>query len=189
MPTLIDDTIAAISTPLGKSGLGVIRMSGKDSRSITLSLFSASKQDLHDRLPVLGHLREPRTGEVIDQVIVTFFQSPHSFTREDVVEISCHGSPVVLKTVLGLLLESGARLATPGEFTLRAFLRGRIDLLQAEAVHDLIEAQTLFQAKVALQQAYGSLSRSLKPIKEQLVRLISLLEAGIDFAEDDVSVL
>jgi tRNA modification GTPase len=189
MPTLIDDTIAAISTPLGKSGLGVIRMSGKDSRSITLSLFSASKQDLHDRLPVLGHLREPRTGEVIDQVIVTFFQSPHSFTREDVVEISCHGSPVVLKTVLGLLLESGARLATPGEFTLRAFLRGRIDLLQAEAIHDLIEAQTLFQAKVALQQAYGSLSRSLKPIKEQLVRLISLLEAGIDFAEDDVSVL
>jgi len=189
MPTLIDDTIAAISTPLGKSGLGVIRMSGKDSRSITLSLFSASKRDLHDRLPVLGRLREPRTGEVIDQVIVTFFQSPHSFTREDVVEISCHGSPVVLKTVLGLLLESGARLATPGEFTLRAFLRGRIDLLQAEAIHDLIEAQTLFQAKVALQQAYGSLSRSLKPIKEQLVRLISLLEAGIDFAEDDVSVL
>jgi tRNA modification GTPase len=189
MPTLINDTIAAVSTPLGKSGLGVIRMSGKDSRRITLSLFSDAKQDLHDRLPVLGHLREPQTGEVIDQVIVTFFQSPRSFTREDVVEISCHGSPVVLRTVLGLLLESGARLATPGEFTLRAFLRGRIDLLQAEAIHDLIEAQTLFQAKVALQQASGSLSRSLKPIKEQLVRLIALLEAGIDFAEDDVSVL
>jgi tRNA modification GTPase len=189
MPTLIDDTIAAVSTPLGKSGLGVIRMSGKDSRRITLSLFSDAKQDLHDRLPVLGHLREPQTGEVIDQVIVTFFQSPRSFTREDVVEISCHGSPVVLRTVLGLLLESGARLATPGEFTLRAFLRGRIDLLQAEAIHDLIEAQTLFQAKVALQQASGSLSRSLKPIKEKLVRLIALLEAGIDFAEDDVSVL
>lgn len=132
---------------------------------------------------------EPKTGEFIDQAVVTFFQSPRSFTREDVVEISCHGSPVILKNVLGFILELGARLATPGEFTLRAFLRGRIDLVQAEAVRDLIEARTLFQAKVAQQQASGSLSRRLKPIKDELVRLMSLLEAGIDFAENDVSVL
>ncbi len=188
MPVLLEDTIAAISTPLGKGGLGVIRLSGKNSRSIALTLFSAGRQDLQDRVPVLGKLLEPESGDVIDQAVVTYFRSPRSFTREDVVEISCHGSPVVLKSALGLLLEAGARLATPGEFTLRAFLRGRIDLMQAEAIHDLIEAQTLFQAKVAHQQASGSLSRRLKPVKNALVQLISLLEAGIDFAEDDVSV-
>jgi len=189
MPTLIEDTIAAIATPLGRSGLGVIRISGNDSRRIVLSLFSAPHNDLQHRVPVLGTVREPKTGDVIDQAIVTYFQAPRSFTREDLVEISCHGSPIVLKGVLGLALEAGARLASPGEFTLRAFLRGRIDLVQAEAVRDLIDAQTLFQAKVAQQQAGGSISRRVKPVKDQLVQLIALLEAGIDFAEDDVSVL
>ena len=189
MPTLIEDTIAAISTPLGKSGLGVIRLSGKDSRRITLSLFSAPHNSLQDRVPVLGNVFEPSTGDVIDQAVVTYFQAPRSFTREDLVEISCHGSPVILKGVLGLALEAGARLASPGEFTLRAFLRGRIDLVQAEAIRDLIEAQTLFQVKVAQEQATGSISRRVKPAKEELVQLIALLEAGIDFAEDDVSIL
>jgi len=189
MPTLIEDTIAAISTPLGKSGLGVIRLSGKDSCRITLSLFSAPANSLQDRVPVLGNVFEPSTGDVIDQAVVTYFQAPRSFTREDLVEISCHGSPVILKGVLGLALQAGARLASPGEFTLRAFLRGRIDLVQAEAIRDLIEAQTLFQVKVAQEQATGSISRRVKPAKEELVRLIALLEAGIDFAEDDVSIL
>jgi tRNA modification GTPase len=189
MPTLIEDTIAAISTPLGKSGLGVIRLSGSDSRRIALSIFSSPQNELRDRLPVLGNLFEPGTGDVIDQAVVTYFQAPRSFTREDLVEISCHGSPVILKGVLSLALAAGARLASPGEFTLRAFLRGRIDLVQAEAIQDLIEAQTLFQVKVAQQQAAGSISRRLRPAKELLVELIALLEAGIDFAEDDVSVL
>jgi tRNA modification GTPase len=189
MPTLIEDTIAAISTPLGKSGLGVIRLSGKDSRRIALSLFSSPHQSLQDRVPVLGKVFEPSTGDVIDQAVVTYFQAPRSFTREDLVEISCHGSPVILKGVLRLALEAGARLASPGEFTLRAFLRGRIDLVQAEAIRDLIEAQTLFQVKVAQEQAAGSISRRVRPAKEELVQLIALLEAGIDFAEDDVSVL
>src|SRR5687768_4975543 len=152
MPTLIEDTIAAICTPLGKSGLGVLRLSGKDSVNISRSLFPRGLSTLLDRTPTLAQIVEPQTGEVVDEAVVTFFQSPRSFTREDIVEISCHGSPVILKSVLGLLLESGARLANPGEFTLRAFLRGRIDLVQAEAIHDLIEAQTLFQAKVAHQQ-------------------------------------
>ena len=134
MPTLIDDTIAAISTPLGKGALGVIRLSGKDSCRILLSLFPSGQNTLVDRVPLLGNIIEPKTGEILDQAIVTFFKSPRSFTREDVVEISCHGSPVVLRTVLRLLVDSGARLATPGEFTLRAFLRGRIDLVQAEAI-------------------------------------------------------
>jgi tRNA modification GTPase len=183
MPTLIEDTIAAISTPLGKSGLGVIRLSGRDSRSITLSLFSTPHNRLQDRVPVLGKIFEPKTGDVIDEAVATYFQAPRSFTREDLVEISCHGSPVILKEVLGLALEAGARLASPGEFTLRAFLRGRIDLVQAEAIRDLIEAQTLFQVKVAQEQATGSISRRVKPAKEELVQLIALLEAGIDFAE------
>ena len=189
MPTLIEDTIAAISTPLGKSGLGVIRLSGKDSRRIALSLFSAPHNNIEDRVPVLGRVFEPSTGDVIDQAVVTYFQAPRSFTREDLVEISCHGSPVILKGILRLALEAGARLASPGEFTLRAFLRGRIDLVQAEAIRDLIEAQTLFQVKVAQEQLTGSISRRLRPAKDGLVQLISLLEAGIDFAEDDVSVL
>src|SRR5207245_968787 len=125
----------------------------------------------------------------IDEVVVTFFQKPHSYTTDDIVEISAHGSPVVLRHIVQLALARGARLAEPGEFTMRAFLNGRIDLTQAEAVRDLIESQTLYQAKVAAQQLEGSLSRRLQPIKRKLVELVAVMEAGIDFAEDDVSVL
>ncbi|MGB9071370.1 MAG: tRNA uridine-5-carboxymethylaminomethyl(34) synthesis GTPase MnmE [Terriglobales bacterium] len=124
----------------------------------------------------------------IDEVVVTYFQKPHSYTTDDIVEISAHGSPVVLRHIVELSLARGARLAEPGEFTMRAFLNGRLDLTQAEAVRDLIDSQTLFQAKVAAQQLEGSLSRRLKPIKQKLVELIALLEGGIDFAEDDVSI-
>jgi len=124
----------------------------------------------------------------IDEVVVTYFAKPHSYTTDDIVEISAHGSPVVLRHIVELSLARGARLAEPGEFTMRAFLNGRLDLTQAEAVRDLIDAQTLFQAKVAAQQLEGALSNRLKPIKQKLVDLIALLEAGIDFAEDDISV-
>jgi tRNA modification GTPase len=127
-------------------------------------------------------------GHMVDQVVVTFFRAPRSYTAENLVEISCHGSPVVLRHAVERALAAGARLAEPGEFTLRAFLRGRIDLPQAEAVRDLIDATTLYQARVAAQQAGGSVSRRIAPLKEQLLELIALLEAGIDFAEDDVSV-
>ena len=125
----------------------------------------------------------------IDEVVVTYFAKPHSYTTDDIVEISAHGSPVVLRHIVELCVAAGARLAEPGEFTMRAFLNGRIDLTQAEAVRDLIDSQTLYQAKVAAQQLEGSLSRRLQPIKQKLVQLIALLEAGIDFAEDDISVL
>ena len=125
----------------------------------------------------------------IDEVVVTYFARPHSYTTDDIIEISAHGSPVVLRHVVELALARGARLAEPGEFTMRAFLNGRIDLTQAEAVRDLIESQTLYQAKIAAQQLEGALSRRLQPLKQKLVELIALLEAGIDFAEDDVSVL
>jgi tRNA modification GTPase len=128
-------------------------------------------------------------GQRIDDVVVTYFAKPHSYTTDDILEISAHGSPVVLRHIVEMALERGARLAEPGEFTMRAFLNGRIDLTQAEAVRDLIDSQTLYQAKVAAQQLEGALSRRLQPIKQKLVELIALLEAGIDFAEDDVSVL
>jgi tRNA modification GTPase len=125
----------------------------------------------------------------IDEVVVTYFAKPHSYTTDDIVEIAAHGSPVVLRHVVEVCVARGARLAEPGEFTMRAFLNGRIDLTQAEAVRDLIESQTLYQAKVAAQQLEGALSRRLQPVKQELVELIAVLEAGIDFAEDDVSVL
>jgi tRNA modification GTPase len=123
----------------------------------------------------------------IDEVVVTYFQKPHSYTTDDIVEISAHGSPMVLRHIVELAVARGARLAEPGEFTMRAVLNGRLDLTQAEAVRDLIDSQTLFQAKVAAQQLEGSLSKKLEPTKQKLVKLIALLEAGIDFAEDDVS--
>jgi tRNA modification GTPase len=128
-------------------------------------------------------------AQPIDEVVVTYFAKPHSYTTDDIVEISAHGSPVVLRHIVELCVAAGARLAEPGEFTMRAFLNGRIDLTQAEAVRDLIDSQTLYQAKVAAQQLEGALSRRLQPIKQKLVELIAVLEAGIDFAEDDVSVM
>src|ERR1700722_18743124 len=136
----------------------------------------------------MGH-PAPDTSNRIDEVVVTYFAKPHSYTTDDIIEISAHGSPVVLRHIVELCVAAGARLAEPGEFTMRAFLNGRIDLTQAEAVRDLIDSQTLYQAKVAAQQLEGALSRRLQPIKQKLVELIAVLEAGIDFAEDDVSVL
>ncbi len=128
-------------------------------------------------------------GEKIDEVVATFYPKPHSYTTEDVVEIAAHGAPVVLRHIVELALAQGARLAEPGEFTMRAFLNGRIDLTQAEAVRDLIESRTLYQAKVAAQQLEGALANRLRPIKQQLVELVAQLEAGVDFAEDDVPVM
>ena len=159
------------------SGGDAVRIAGLILRGATFQPWRAGVAELLDA-----------EGHAVDQVVVTFFQAPHSYTAEDVVEISCHGSPVVLRHTVERALRAGARLAEPGEFTLRAFLRGRIDLLQAEAVRDLIDATTLYQARIAAQQAGGSVSRRIAPFKEQLLELIALLEAGIDFAEDDVSV-
>ena len=156
-----------------------------------------AREDAASDPEVLSTGQESRAGRPrphshehrIDEVVVNYFAQPHSYTTDDIVEISAHGSPVVLRHVVELAVARGARLAEPGEFTMRAFLNGRIDLTQAEAVRDLIESQTLYQAQVAAQQLEGALSRRLQPIKQKLVELIALLEAGIDFAEDDVSVL
>src|SRR5579884_3400842 len=182
------DTIVAVSTPPGRGGLGIVRLSGALSREIAgrILRFPHAPQ-WRSWSSELAQLVDAQ-GELVDQVVVAFFEGPRSYTAEDVVEISCHGAPVVLRLCVERAVQAGARLAEPGEFTLRAFLNGRIDLPQAEAVRDLIEATTLYQARVAAQQAEGSVSRRLKPIKEQMLELIALLEAGIDFAEDDISV-
>jgi tRNA modification GTPase len=179
----LQDTIVAISTPPGRGGLGVVRLSGSRARSIAECILRFSGEVTWRPWHVQMADLHP-----VDQVLVAFFVAPRSYTAEDVVEISCHGSPVVLRYAVERALEAGARLADPGEFTLRAFLNGRIDLPRAEAIRDLIEATTLYQARVAAQQAGGSVSRRIAPLKEQLLDLIALLEAGIDFAEDDVGV-
>ena len=189
----LHDTIAAVSTPPGRGGIGIVRLSGPQSREIAERVLCFRQPHYWTPWTVTLATLADAEGRAIDQVVVTYFAAPQSYTAEDVVEIACHGSPVVLRYALQRACEShgaiaGARLAEPGEFTLRAYLKGRIDLPQAEAIRDLIEATTLYQARIAAQQAGGAVSRRLKPVKDQLLELISLLEAGIDFAEDDVSV-
>lgn len=199
----LDDTIVAIATPPGRGGIGIVRLAGPEAKQIALPMLRL-KHDLEPGRAVFGELIEPcgagtlareaagatgKPDQRIDEVVVTYFAKPHSYTTDDIVEISAHGSPVVLRHIVELAVARGARLAEPGEFTMRAFLNGRIDLTQAEAVRDLIDSQTLYQAKIAAQQIGGALSHRLQPIKQALVELIAVLEAGIDFAEDDVSVL
>src|SRR5271157_298703 len=186
----LDDTIVAIATPSGRGGIGVVRLSGTDARDIARPMLRLAREgDFEAGRAHFRELIDPVTGDRLDEVVVSFFAKPHSYTTDDVVEISCHGSPVVLRHVVQMSLARGARLAEPGELTMRAFLNGRIDLTQAEAVRDLIESQTLYQAQVAARQLEGALSRRLQPTKQKLVESIAVLEAGVDFAEDDVSVM
>jgi len=189
IPMHLDDTIVAIATPAGRGGIGVVRLSGTEARSIVRPMLRLAAHQLEAGRAHFGELIDPQTGERIDEVVATFFAKPHSYTTDDIVEISCHGSPVVLRHMVEMAIAAGARLAEPGEFTMRAFLNGRIDLTQAEAVRDLIDSQTLYQAQVAAQQLGGALSHRLQPIKNELIQLIATLEAGVDFAEDDVAVM
>ncbi|MGA2534961.1 MAG: tRNA uridine-5-carboxymethylaminomethyl(34) synthesis GTPase MnmE [Terracidiphilus sp.] len=188
------DTIAAISTPPGRGGIGIVRLSGPLAAGIAGHLVSLRQPLEHGRARLADVLDTPADEQErvdsasIDEAVVTLFSAPNSYTSENVVEIAAHGSPVVLELLLRRALDWGARLAEPGEFTQRAFLAGKLDLTQAEAVRDLIEAQTLTQARQAASQMGGALSRRVAPVKAALVELIALMEAGIDFAEDDVDV-
>jgi tRNA modification GTPase len=193
-PATVTDTIAAISTPPGRGGIGIVRLSGPQAASIAVQLVRLRHplEHAHARLADVldGADENPARDEAtrIDEALVTFFAAPNSYTAEDLVEIAAHGSPVVLELLLRRALALGARLAEPGEFTQRAFLSGRLDLTQAEAVRDLIDAQTLTQARQAASQMGGALTHRVAPVKEALVELVALLEAGIDFAEDDLDV-
>lgn len=183
------DTIVAISTPPGRGGIGIVRLSGPQATNIAQQILRLRQPLAHATARLADIVETPGSARKLDEAVVTWFAAPHSYTTEDVVEIAAHGSPVVLQYIVRLALEHGARLAHAGEFTERAFLSGRIDLTQAEAVRDLIDAQTIVQARIAAEQMGGALSRRMAPIKELLLILTTTLEAGIDFAEDDIDVM
>ncbi len=185
-----DDTIAAISTPLGEGGVGIIRLSGKDSIQIIERIFSSPKKKSLNNLKsyrvIYGHIIDPLAGKKVDEVLVTIMRSPHSYTKEDVVEINCHGGMIILRKTLELVLKQGARLAEPGEFTKRAFINGRIDLSQAEAVLDLIKSKTDESRRIAIEQLQGGLSEKITELRDRLTEICIHIEAYIDFPEDEI---
>lgn len=182
----MSDTIVALATPVGRSGIGVIRLSGDDSLTLVRRLI---RQEIFQPKPRYAHLKkiyDLESDDILDEVIITFFQSPKSFTGEDVFEISCHGSPVVLRRIIDFCLTLDARLAQPGEFSLRALSNGRINLSQAEAIRDLIDSQTLSAVKQSVRQLQGEVSIQLQPIKNNLLDVIVVLESALEFVEDDL---
>lgn len=185
----VRDTIAAISTPVGEGGIGIVRISGPQSLPVARSIFRAkSNGGLTSHRFSYGEVLSPDTGELVDEAMVVFMKGPNSYTREDVVEIQCHGGTLVVSRILGLVLSEGARLAEPGEFTKRAFLNGRIDLVQAEAVMDVISSRTDASLALAQHQREGLLSKRIATVKEGIVYALAYVEALIDFPEDDVDV-
>jgi tRNA modification GTPase len=180
---MYQDTIVAISTPLGEGGIGIVRLSGTEACAIARTIFQGR---LADRRLSYGHIIDPATNEVVDEVLVSYMAAPHTYTREDVVEINCHAGPAPLQRILQIALRQGARLAQPGEFTLRAFLNGRIDLAQAESVLDIVRARTEASLRLGVQGLQGRLSAPVRDIRERLMSVLAQLTARIDFPEDDV---
>ena len=188
---LLHDTIAAIATPLGEGGLAVLRLSGVQALSIADQCFvpvgSSSLKPTVAPSHTIHYGRIERDGKTVDEVLVAVMRAPRTFTREDVVEITCHGGLLPAKMILDLLLENGARLAEPGEFTKRAFLNGRIDLAQAEAVADLIHARTELAMSAANEQLAGKLSQRIETLRDDLVKTLAHIEAHIDFPDEDIA--
>jgi tRNA modification GTPase len=185
-----DDTIAAISTPVGPGGIGIVRISGSGSLDVAARIFRPKRNkpvSSADSFSVMyGHIIRPDDGSIVDEVLVTMMRAPSSYTKEDVVEVSCHGGMVTVREVLGMVLQEGVRLADPGEFTKRAFLNGRISLAQAEAVLDLIRATTEESMKIAAEQLRGGLSEKLDQLRNGLIEICASVEAQIDFPEDEI---
>ena len=180
------DTIVALSTPPGRSGIGVVRLSGPRALVILKKLVDSDSFDPHPNLLSLRSLIDPVTGEVLDQALVCYFKAPHSFTGEDLVELHCHGSPILLRAIIDATLALDARLADPGEFSLRAVASGRLNLAEAEAIRDLIDAQTDAAARQATRQLKGEVSNRLDPAKSELLKVIVRLESSLEFVEDDL---
>lgn len=180
----MSDTIVALATPIGRSGIGVIRLSGDGTTAIARAL--TGRDEFSPRHSHLETLIDPSTSEAIDEAIVTYFKAPNSFTGEDVVEISCHGSPVLLRQVIDICLVQSARMAEPGEFSLRALANGKMNLAEAEAIRDLIDSQTVASARQAVRQMRGEFSHQLQPIKDELLDVIVVLESALEFVEDDL---
>ncbi len=187
-PSDQEETIAAISTPFGESGIGIVRISGFSAESIARKLFKSKSDQPHfiSHRFHYGELIEPESGNPVDEVLIVLMKSPKTYTREDIVEIHCHGGYFILQKVLEIVLREGARMALPGEFTKRAFLNGRIDLTQAEAVVDLIRAKTQTSLEIANQQLRGSLYREMAELRSRLVERLALIEAHIDFPEEEI---
>ncbi len=183
----LDDTITAVATPPGEGAIGIVRLSGSQALAIGRRCYRPQKPcGWQSHRAYIGFVVDPATNERLDQALCTFMRRPQSYTGEDVVEFSCHGSPAVLRHVLAMLVAQGARLARPGEFTLRAFLNGKLDLAQAEAVMDVVRARTGKGVSFALSQLEGRLSRQVQALRQQVLGLLARLEANIDFSEDDV---
>ena len=186
----LDDTIVAISTPIGAGGIGIVRMTGPDSARILHQLFvpgpGAASLPPQARTLHYGYVADPDEGEIVDEVLAAYMPAPGTYTRQDVVEINGHGGIVALRRILGLCLRQGARLAEAGEFTARAFLNGRLDLAQAEAVLDIVQAKTEVSLQSAIGQLAGRLSDQVRPVRASLVQALAHLEASIDFEEDEI---
>ncbi|MBU0491470.1 MAG: tRNA uridine-5-carboxymethylaminomethyl(34) synthesis GTPase MnmE [Chloroflexi bacterium] len=184
----MDDTIAAIATPIGEGGIGIVRLSGPDAGPILRQVFAPARATapLEPRRLVYGHVVDPVTGERIDEVLAVFMPAPHTYTRQDVAEIQSHGGIVPLQRILALVLREGARLAEPGEFTLRAFLNGRLTLDQAEAVLDIVQARTAAALRVAVDQLGGRLTGPVRQVRTNLIEALAYLTAAIDFPEDEI---
>jgi tRNA modification GTPase len=181
-----NSTIVALATPTGRSGIGVIRLSGPESLEIAARMTDGEAAGVSPRTAILRKLVDPASSDAIDEAIITYFKAPHSFTGEDVVEISCHGSPVLLRQVIDICLAMDARMADAGEFSLRALANGRMDLAEAEAIRDLIDAQTTASARQAVRQMRGEFSKQLQPLKDDLLDVIVILESALEFVEDDL---
>jgi len=186
----LGDTIAAISTPMGESGIGIVRLSGPGSLAILRRLFAPRGASRQSAFPShrlrYGVVTDPDTGEVIDEALAAYMRAPRTYTREDVVEINCHGGPLPTQRILQLALSCGARLAQPGELTLRAFVNGRLDLAQAESVMDIVRAQTDASLRVAVGQLQGHLSRRVRQMRGKALSLLAYLSASVEFAEDEI---
>lgn len=180
------DSIVALSTPPGRGGIGVIRISGPASLSILRRMTNPELLDPEPNYMTLRDVVDPFSREVLDHALICYFKAPHSFTGEDVVEFHCHGSPVLLRRIIDSILQLDVRLANPGEFSLRAVMNGRLQLSQAEAIRDLIDAQTDSAAQQATRQLAGEISHRLQPAKEQLLKIIVRLESSLEFVEDDL---
>ena len=190
MSTHLTDTIAAIITALAESAISVIRLSGTDAIEIADKLFSRDLKKVESHTVTYGHIKDPVDGSIIDEVLVSVFKAPKTYTKEDVVEISCHGGVLVTKKVLELCLSNGARMATNGEYTQRAFLNGRIDLSQADAVMDLIRSENDFARELAISGVQGNIKNLITPFLDRLLEILATIEVNIDYPEyDDVEML
>jgi len=187
------DTIVAVSTPRGEGGISIVRLSGPLAISIAQQIFRSpsflSLQKIKTHTLVYGHILDPETHQIIDEVLLSVMKAPRTYTKEDIVEINCHGGAACVQKVLELTLLAGARLAEPGEFTKRAFLNGRIDLAQAEAVADIIRAKTDLTRQVAMNQLQGAMSKAVNRLRDQIIDILAEVEARIDFPEEDLDFL